>query len=71
MAYVHSNRTVALPDFGWVRETYDGFVEGLRSHSAYLKTMRELEALSKQQLDDLGIRPDDIPRIAAERALFG
>ena len=39
-----------------------------RRRAAYVQTRDELEALSKRELDDLGIAPADIPAIARSEA---
>ncbi|MEO0653726.1 MAG: DUF1127 domain-containing protein [Pseudomonadota bacterium] len=50
------------------RNVADAFREALIYRSVYAQTMRELDALSPRELDDLGISASRVSEIAANAA---
>jgi uncharacterized protein YjiS (DUF1127 family) len=69
MAYVSSNRTTAALGLGdRLAEIRKDLVAAWRAHRIYQQTLRELQALSMRELNDLGLNPSMLRAIALEAA---
>ena len=69
MAYVSSNRTTATLSLGnRLAEIRKDMATAWRAYSVYRQTLRELQALSMRELNDLGLNPSMLRSIAMEAA---
>jgi uncharacterized protein YjiS (DUF1127 family) len=68
MAYVSSNRTTTLGFVDRLAEIRKDLAEAWRAHRVYRQTLRELQALSLRELNDLGLNPSTLRTVALEAA---
>lgn len=69
MAYVSNNRTTAALSFGnRLAEIRKDLADAWSAHRIYRQTLRELQALSLRELNDLGLNPSMLRTIALEAA---
>ena len=64
MALVHDTRTA---EFG-IANLFAGIADAIARRKVYRQTLRELNALSTRELDDLGIHRSMVTRVAFEAA---
>jgi uncharacterized protein YjiS (DUF1127 family) len=68
MAYVNATRISQISLLSRVLDATAGITAALRQREVYLKTLRELNALSDRDLADLGINRAMVRDIAHEAA---
>lgn len=68
MAYANTTRSIELGLGDRINGLAKTIAEGIRSRRVYSQTVRELNALSARELEDLGIHRSMIASIAAEAA---
>lgn len=68
MAYVNATRISQISLLSRVLDAIAGIIAALRQREVYLKTLRELNALSDRDLTDLGMNRAMMRDIAHEAA---
>lgn len=68
MADLNATRTVPTPLGDRIAQAVQGVKIALRRRAVHRQTLRELNALSPRDLQDLGLHKADIARIAREAA---
>jgi uncharacterized protein YjiS (DUF1127 family) len=69
MAFANTNTTIAITGLrGAITNLRSKLNDRFQRRQQYTQTKRELSSLSNRELNDIGIRPCDIERIARESA---